>query len=100
MRYNVYTVFDSCAGLYQRPFVAHSDGEALRSFGDIAEDEKHPIGQHPEHYSLHRIGSFNDKNAEILLESRECLATALELKSQGNPRDNADESLKSPGGTA
>lgn len=82
MKWNIYTVYDSCAGIYQRPFVAHSDGEAVRSFGDIANDKEHPIGHHPEHYSLFRLGTFSDQDASINTEAKECLASAHEIISQ------------------
>ena len=55
MRLNVYTIFDSAAGAYMRPFFMQSDGQALRSFTDIATDKDHEIGKHPEDYSLYRI---------------------------------------------
>lgn len=79
MKLNVYTIFDTASGAYMRPFFMHSDGQALRSFKDISLDADHAIGQHPEDYSLWRIGTFNDNNAQITPETKECLATALEL---------------------
>jgi len=79
MKNNIYTVKDSCAGFYQRPFTAQSDGAAMREFADIAKDREHPIGKHPEHYSLWRLGTFNDVNGEIAVELKECLAHAHDL---------------------
>lgn len=75
----MYVVFDSCAARYDRPFIAHSDGEATRSFGDVCMDANHPFGQHPEHYSLHKIGTYNDENAEIVLQEKVCVCTGLEM---------------------
>lgn len=96
MRTNIYTVFDSCAAVYQKPFYARSDGEALRSFSDIAADKEHPIGQHPEHYSLWRIGTYSDQDAEISVETPDCLGRAHELVTQ----DNVTELPTSPGMTS
>lgn len=79
MRLNVYTIFDTASGAYMRPFFMQSDGQAIRSFKDISLDADHAVGQHPEDYSLWRIGTFNDNNAKLEAEDRECLATALEL---------------------
>lgn len=79
MRVFLYSVFDSCGGIYDRPFVAQADGMALRSFGDIAADAKHPIGQHPEHYMLFRIGMFNDNTGEVESETPVCIGKAHEL---------------------
>jgi len=84
MKLNAYAIFDSASGLYQRPIFAQSDGEVLRSFADVAADESHPIGKHPEDYSLHRIGVFDDNTAKYQPEKNECLTTALEILSKGN----------------
>ncbi len=78
MKLNAYTIFDSASGLYMRPFYTQSDGEAKRSFADISMDAEHPIGKHPEDYSLHRIGVFDDNTAKYVQEKNECLVTALE----------------------
>ncbi len=78
MNLNIYCVFDCAAAAYMRPFFAQSDAEALRSFTDISIDADHPIGAHPEDYSLHRIGIYNDQTAVITPEDKQCLATAQE----------------------
>lgn len=82
MRMFLYSVFDSCSGLYDRPFVAVADGAAIRSFGDIAVDAEHPVGVHPEHFSLFRLGEFDDNKGEVLGKDRVCLCTALERVSE------------------
>lgn len=82
MKINVYTIFDTASGAYMRPFFAQSDGQALRSFKDIANDTEHEIGRHPEDYSLHRIGVYDDNKGALTPEDNECLATALEMVSQ------------------
>ncbi len=75
-------------------------------FSDIATGEKHPIQEHPEDYSLFRIGIFNDINAEITYEPRECLVTALEAVSNSRnvKKDQLElvtnDLIQSPGGTA
>jgi len=82
MKLNIYSIFDSASGLYSRPFFTQSDAEAMRSFEDIATDAEHPIGKHPEDYSLHRIGIFDDNNGKLQNEENECLETALETISK------------------
>ena len=79
MRLNIYTIFDQASGAYMRPFYAQSDGQALRSFTDIAQDADHEIGKHPEDYSLFRIGTYDDNKGELHPEDKECMATALEV---------------------
>lgn len=81
MKMNIYSIYDTASGLYSRPFFCQSDQEALRSFSDISTDAEHPIGKHPEDYSLFRIGIFNDSNGNLQNEDNDNLAQALELVS-------------------
>ena len=84
MRVFMYAIFDSCSKVYDRPWVARSDGEAMRSFGDIASDFSHPIGKHPEHFSCFRVGLFDDNTGEIVPENPCCIARAHELVSDSD----------------
>ncbi len=79
MKLNIYTIFDTAAGAYMRPFFMQSDGQAMRMFKDMAQDAEHEIGKHPEDYSLFRIGIYDDNRAELIPEQKECLATAQEV---------------------
>ena len=90
MRMFLYTVFDTSSGIHDRPFCAFSDQAAMRSFGDIATDPGHPVGKHPEDFSLFRIGDFDDNKGMLKGEAPECLCTALELVSQ-RKRNNGGE---------
>ena len=92
MLLNIYTIYDSAAVAYMRPFFQQSDGQAMRSFSDIALDADHEIGKHPEDYSLFRIGTYNDNTGEIKPLNRECLATALEVvaKARNVNKDNLE----------
>lgn len=92
MKQNIYSIYDTASGLYSRPFFTKSDAEAVRSFSDIATDAEHPIGAHPEDYTLFRLGTFDDVCGELHNEANESLATALELvsKSRNVNRDNLE----------
>lgn len=79
MKLTIYSVYDTAAGLYSRPFFTQTDAEARRSFNDIAMDAEHPIGKHPEDYSLFRIGIFDDNTGLLSNEANECLCTGLEM---------------------
>jgi len=107
MRLNVYTIYDQAAGAYLRPFFMQSDGQAMRTFTDIATDADHDIGRHPKDYSLFRIGSWDDNTAKLIPDEKECLATALEVialsrKIEPAQLDAFDKEVTelSPGGTA
>ena len=102
MRMNVYSIFDSAAAVYMRPFFMPSDSAAVRAFSDISCDAEHEVGKHPEDYSVHRIGYFDDQKGALVGEQPECLATALELvaKSRNVDRDRLQEMDMKVGGTA
>lgn len=91
MRLNSYTIFDSASGAYSRPFFTGADGDAVRQFGDIASDADHPVGKHPEHYSLFRNGSFDDNTGQYNAEKPEHLANAHELYAQGREINKGTE---------
>ena len=57
MNMKLYAIFDSASGVYDGPFKARGHGEIMRMFGDIALDASHPVGKHPEHFSLYIVGS-------------------------------------------
>ncbi len=61
----MYVVRDSASGVYDRPMVARSEGEMKRGFSDIANDKNHPVGKHPEHYSLWNIGTYQDNTGRV-----------------------------------
>ncbi len=61
----MYVVRDSASGVYDRPMVARSEGEMLRGFADIANDKNHPVGKHPEHYSLWNVGTYQDNTGMV-----------------------------------
>ncbi len=82
MLMHVYSFFDTASGAYMRPFVAQADGEATRVFDDLVADREHPMGKHPEDYSIFRVGSFNDQNGALTVEPPECLVTGMELRSR------------------
>lgn len=65
MKHFVFVVHDSCSGVYDRPFIARSEADAVRSFGDIAMDANHMIGKHPEHFRLFCLGTYDDNSGVI-----------------------------------
>ena len=83
MRLNVYCVFDRASGIYDRPWCANSDGAATRSFTDICSDADHPIGKHPEDYTLFRIGTWSDDKGELRGEAPEKVINGAEAYASG-----------------
>ncbi len=83
MKTQIYSIYDTASGTYQKPIFARTDGEIMREFQNICMDAEHPCGQHPEDYSLVRMGNFNDQNGQIVNEDNECLSTGLEMLALG-----------------
>ena len=63
MKLFAYTVFDSKSSAFKPPFYLSTDGEALRAFGDACNMPENPLGQHPEDYTLFKLGEYDDKTA-------------------------------------
>ncbi len=110
MKVQVYAIYDSCSGLYEKPFFHTADDVVRREFQDVCIAADHPINKHPEHYSLWRLGNFDNLTGKIVDEQNECLWQAIEAISQAQNvnRDNLDlfdkavvldDSLQNYGGT-
>ncbi len=82
MKIQCYAIFDSCSGLYEKPFFSTADDLVKREFQDLAVSADHPLAKHPEHYSLWRLGTLDNLTGNILDEVNECLWTATEAISQ------------------
>ncbi len=89
MKVQCYAIFDSCSGIYEKPFFSMTDDMVKREFQDVATTADHPISRHPEHYSLWRLGVFNNENGDLRDECNECLWTATEAVSQSQTIDKA-----------
>ncbi len=82
MKVQIYGIFDQCSGIYEKPFFHTADDVVRREFQDVVGTKDHPINKHPEHYSLWRLGNFDNLTGKIENETNECLCTALEATSQ------------------
>ncbi len=89
MKVQCYAIFDSCSGIYEKPFFSTADDLVRREFQDVATAADHIISKHPEHFSLWRLGVFNNINGKLDNETNECLWTALEAISQSQTVDAA-----------
>lgn len=66
MQLNAYSVYDNKALVYGVPFFAPTDGSAVRSFSDLANDLQTTVGSHPGDFSLYCVGSYDDQDASFL----------------------------------
>ncbi len=99
MKLNLYTIYDTAAVFYKNPFAMQTDAQAMREFTDIF-DGDNPIAKHPEHYSLAKMGTFDNSTAIIeqkgyirktLLTGLEALALRNKTDQQNNPPWMTDE---------
>jgi len=59
------TAYDSVAGAFMTPFFVRSRGEAIRSFVDAINDDKHQFSKHGPDFSLYVVGEFDDNSGLI-----------------------------------
>lgn len=94
MLLNAYSVYDRKAGHYHAPFFAVSDGAAVRSFRDLANDPQTTVGRHPGDYVLYRCGQFDDASGLLLhLSAVEHVTDALPLVDDVGPRSARAQSI-------
>ena len=82
MKLKIFTIWDAKAEAYQRPFFANTNAMAIRSVTDAVNDSSHPLGQHPEDYSLFAIGEFDELTAKVEMTSPMILGVCQEFAVQ------------------
>lgn len=65
MLLNAYSIYDRKGLNYHAPFFAATDGLAVRSFSDLANDANTTVGRHPADYVLFCVGTFSDTNGSL-----------------------------------
>lgn len=78
MQMTIYAIRDSKTEMYNRPFYAVAEGEAVRNFTDLVNDPTTTPGRHPADFALYRIGSYDDVSALIEGHSPVCIVTGNE----------------------
>ena len=84
MKLQIFAVFDVKAEVYSSPSFLPNRGLALRSLSDIVADPSTGISQHPEDYSLYKLGEFDNVSGVITPVSGvpELIARASEFKKE------------------
>lgn len=90
MKLIAFSVFDSKAAIFGQPFFAMNEGSAIRDFGDGVNDSSSKNNMwhnHPEDFSLFRIGVFENLTGEFKSEIPKNLitASALNMKNGSEP---------------
>lgn len=102
MIHKVYTVYDSKAEAYLRPFFARSRGEALRMFEDTVNDPNSMFLRHASDFTLFEIGEWDDVDGGFsVYEAKVSLGVALEFVRNQEQSDTMFDFRKEQiGGTA
>lgn len=83
MKLNVYSVYDSKVKAYMQPFMAQTNGQALRMFEDTVRDEKTVLHMHPEDYTLFALAIYDDQTGTYEnLQTPTSLGVAIEYKGE------------------
>lgn len=61
------TIYDAKSEVYDRPWLAKTRGEAVRSFTEAASDPKTLIHKYPSDFSLIEIGEWDDTKGVALM---------------------------------
>ena len=79
MTLNIFTVFDSKAGLYLQPFFSQSTGTAIREFSSAANTSEHAFHIHASDFTLFHLGEFDQADGKFnLLNAPASLGTAIQ----------------------
>lgn len=82
MKLEIYTIRDSAAVAYGRPFYAPARGAAIRSFSDEVnrENPENPLYSHPADFELYYLGVFDDSTGELISQVPELVIRAVDVK--------------------
>lgn len=67
MKTEIYTIFDTKAKIYNKPFHQVNEAVALRTATDLANDSNSEIAKSPEDYILFYLGNYDDQSAQFEL---------------------------------
>lgn len=75
----IYSVRDSKAEAFLKPFFAQKDAIAIRWLTAAAQDPEHEFNIHIEDYALYRLGEFDESTGEIIPQDPSCLTLLVHL---------------------
>lgn len=91
MKLHVYSIYDSAAKAYMRPFFQANDGLAIRAFQAIVNGkEENDITMYPDQFSLHKIGEFCDDKGVLTPSTSVSLGLAATYKLDKDRSDSGE----------
>lgn len=61
----LYSIYDSKAGIYNKPFYLLNNAVAMRTAIDLLSDPNTDVGRHPEDFTLFKIGTYDDNTGQV-----------------------------------
>ena len=83
MIYQLYSVQDIRAGCYFQPYMFRNEGEALRTFEELANNPGSMICKYAEDYRMCLVGSFDDETGEVFGGDALVVAAAEQVRKDG-----------------
>lgn len=65
MKLKIFALHDQALEAYGAPMCYTTRGQALREFSDQVNDKQSQINKHPEHYTLHYLGEYDNANGSF-----------------------------------
>jgi len=75
----VYAIYDQATEMFMQPMFQPTEQAMLRLFMRIVLDRETEISQHPKHFTLFRIGEY-DNNSGALKADKRAIITAVEMQ--------------------
>lgn len=79
MKLQAFSIYDTAAKAFNRPFFQNTKGQAIRGFSDAVNDESTELWKHPEDYILFELGEFDDSDGSFLPMNPTKVVTAMEV---------------------
>lgn len=76
----MYSIHDSKAEFYQRPFCGQAHGEAIRNFARAVNDDQTELYHNPEDFTLFYVGDFDMDKGHINPATPMALSNGIEHK--------------------
>jgi len=74
MRTNIYSIYDTIAKIFNKPFTEVNDASAKRSFETAGQNQPHSAD-----YNLYHIGYYDDNTGEIIPVDPEKIAMGIHI---------------------
>jgi hypothetical protein len=94
MRLQMYAIYDTIADIFHKPFCAHNDSDAIRSFVGTF-DQNQGAQANKEDYVLYHLAEYNDQNGEIYPGKKDSHAAPLKIYTGFDiGKEQAEETVK------